>query len=268
MWNARLLRTAGQCVTGGSSSSRSAKIELSEKVLDSADRLRTTLAHEMCHAASWLLDGVRKPPHGPSFQKWGRAFEQRVPGMRVTTCHAYDIFEGKFRYGCETCGSELARHSKSLDVERQCCAICHGRLRFLGTFNKDGTPAKTREPSAFARFVKDHYAAIKREMASAAHKELMAELGRRFREDRVQGTGAELGKRFREEKGGASTPHLEPSFTCIEVDEGGEEADGEGPPCGIMGADSPEAGGGLEGVEGALAGLQIGGRGQGDPGAA
>ena len=34
---------------------RASKIELSSKVLDSADRLRDTLVHEMCHAAAWII---------------------------------------------------------------------------------------------------------------------------------------------------------------------------------------------------------------------
>ena len=34
------------------------------KVLDSRERLEATLAHELCHAAAWLLDRTAKPPHG------------------------------------------------------------------------------------------------------------------------------------------------------------------------------------------------------------
>lgn len=41
-----------------------ARVELSSKVLDSSDRLRRTLVHELCHVAAWLLDHVAKPPHG------------------------------------------------------------------------------------------------------------------------------------------------------------------------------------------------------------
>lgn len=39
-------------------------MELSAKVLDSTDRLERTLAHELCHVASWVFDHVAKPPHG------------------------------------------------------------------------------------------------------------------------------------------------------------------------------------------------------------
>ncbi|NWH79526.1 ACRC protein, partial [Piaya cayana] len=53
LWNKKMRKTAGFCVTGqteGSEAKRYARIELSEKVCDSADRLRDTLIHEVCHA--------------------------------------------------------------------------------------------------------------------------------------------------------------------------------------------------------------------------
>ena len=72
-WNARLTKTAGMCIqrrikitkrqdisyhsqnTPETDVVRASKIELSTKVLDSCDRLRDTLIHEMCHAAAWIL---------------------------------------------------------------------------------------------------------------------------------------------------------------------------------------------------------------------
>ncbi|NXX96674.1 ACRC protein, partial [Centropus bengalensis] len=53
LWNKKMRKTAGYCVTGqtkGPEATRYARIELSEKVCDSADRLRDTLIHELCHA--------------------------------------------------------------------------------------------------------------------------------------------------------------------------------------------------------------------------
>ena len=64
----------------------------------------------------------------------------------------------------------------------QRCGQCHGKLRLLGGFNRDGTPAKTREPSAFARFVKDNFSALRASQPAAAHRDLMVELGRMWRE--------------------------------------------------------------------------------------
>lgn len=62
-WNSRLTRTAGYCrhftkrengMTGYES-----RIELSVKVVDTPCRLRDTLVHELCHAATWVIDNCR-----------------------------------------------------------------------------------------------------------------------------------------------------------------------------------------------------------------
>jgi DNA-directed RNA polymerase subunit RPC12/RpoP len=121
------------------------------------------------------------PPHGAAFQLWARAFERAVPGMSIKTCHTYDVFGGKFRYRCTGCGNEFARHSKSVDVERKCCAACGGRLTFVGTFERDGTPSKPRTANAYAQFVKLHYAALKQAMPGASQADVMAALGQRWR---------------------------------------------------------------------------------------
>jgi len=89
-WNLRLRMTAGRCLMerrreGGSLTAvNSAAIELSAKVLTSRERLSNTLAHEMCHAAAWLLDGECQPPHGAAFKKWANhAMKARLKGWRV-----------------------------------------------------------------------------------------------------------------------------------------------------------------------------------------
>lgn len=126
---------------------REARIELSIKVLDSEDRVRKTLVHEMCHAAHWLMEGVRKPPHGTAFWRWAKVVTQRVPGLKVTRCHSYVIFY-KFRYKCSSCNNTFGRHSKSVNLERQRCGRCKGKLELLGAFNCDGTKiaSKSKPP--------------------------------------------------------------------------------------------------------------------------
>ena len=52
----------------GKQTRREAAIDLSIKVLDNERRLKETLLHELCHAATWIIDGVRKPPHGSDFK--------------------------------------------------------------------------------------------------------------------------------------------------------------------------------------------------------
>ena len=167
----------------GATSTRLARIELSTKVLDRAERLRATLAHEMCHVAAWLVDGVSRPPHGDAFRRWAARVE-RVARIEVNTCHSYDI-AFKYRYACTTpgCGLIYKRHSKSIDVRRPrrmrprtsstslsptgrrlmpghlCsplavrpyqiaasrCGKCRGTLQFQAGARADGTPRQPRK---------------------------------------------------------------------------------------------------------------------------
>lgn len=137
-------KTAGYCVTGQERGGgrRYARIELSEKVCDSAgralfkpdrpnnklsaadmhchlfcivntfsssivvsrpqDRLRDTLIHEMCHAATWLINGVRDG-HGNFWKLYARKSTLAHPELpMVTRCHSYDI-KYKFQYKCTRC---------------------------------------------------------------------------------------------------------------------------------------------------------------------
>ena len=72
VWSKRLTSTAGltKMSVQASTGTKQGEIILSEKVVDNVFRLKTTLLHEMCHAAAWFIDSTRKPPHGPSFWKW------------------------------------------------------------------------------------------------------------------------------------------------------------------------------------------------------
>lgn len=70
------------------------------------------------------------------------------------------------------------RHSNSLDVSTKVCGVCRGRLVSLGRFNTDGTPAAVRAPSAYSRFVKEHFSATKARCGGAGtpHKDVMKAL--------------------------------------------------------------------------------------------
>ena len=84
-----------------------------------------------CHALPCYLQV--KPPHGPAFKFWAGCALRAHPELPVTTCHAYQI-HAPFRWRCAAseCGREYQRHSNSIDVERQACGACRGRLAFLG----------------------------------------------------------------------------------------------------------------------------------------
>uniref|UniRef100_A0A3P8T685 Germ cell nuclear acidic peptidase n=1 Tax=Amphiprion percula TaxID=161767 RepID=A0A3P8T685_AMPPE len=173
-WNKKMRKTAGYCITGQErgGGNRYARIELSEKVCDSADRLRDTLIHEMCHAATWLINGVRDG-HGNFWKLYARKVTLVHPELpMVTRCHSYDI-KYKFQYQCTRCQNTIGRHSKSLDTERFACALCTGRLVLL-------TPSKPRAPTPFASFVKENYGSVRQELAGQSHAEVMRKLSADF----------------------------------------------------------------------------------------
>ncbi|XP_061783648.2 germ cell nuclear acidic protein [Nerophis lumbriciformis] len=173
-WNKKMRKTAGYCVTGQEQrdGNRYARIELSEKVCDSADRLRDTLIHEMCHAATWLINGVRDG-HGGFWKLYARKSILVHPELpMVTRCHSYDI-KYKFMYQCTRCQNKIGRHSKSLDTQRFVCALCTGQLILL-------TPSKPRPPTPFASFVKENYKTVRQEFTGQSHAEVMRKLSADF----------------------------------------------------------------------------------------
>jgi hypothetical protein len=111
-----------------------------------------------------------------------RCSAKRIPGIRVTTRHSYEIHY-KFRYQClnAACARVYGRHSDSIDVSRQVCGVCQSVLERLGRFNADGTPAKRRAASGFSLFVKERFAAAKAALPSAAHQDIMRALSAEFR---------------------------------------------------------------------------------------
>uniref|UniRef100_W5L4R5 Germ cell nuclear acidic peptidase n=1 Tax=Astyanax mexicanus TaxID=7994 RepID=W5L4R5_ASTMX len=178
-WNTKLRKTAGYCITGQErvTSKRYARIELSVKVCDSADRLRDTLVHEMCHAATWLINNVRDG-HGPFWKIYARKATLAHPELpMVTRCHSYDI-NYKYQYQCSRCKNTIGRHSKSLDTERFVCALCTGKLVLL-------TPANSRGPTPFATFVKENYGPVRQELAGQSHAEVMRKLSADFSKTRL-----------------------------------------------------------------------------------
>lgn len=102
VWNKKLTTTAGRFI-GKSSRKIENKsiIQLSDKVLTSADRLRCTLIHEMCHAATWIFN--KEKGHGPVWRAWASRANKAYPELPVINrCHSYDI-EYKYTYKCDMC---------------------------------------------------------------------------------------------------------------------------------------------------------------------
>ncbi|XP_074963035.1 germ cell nuclear acidic protein [Phalacrocorax aristotelis] len=181
IWNKKMRKTAGYCVTGqteGPEAKRYARIELSEKVCDSADRLRDTLVHEACHAATWLINGVRDG-HGRFWRFYANKSAVIHPELPVVTrCHSYEI-NYRFIYECVLCKATTGRHSKSLDTERFVCTFCGGQLVLSQPTRKDGTPARTHL-MPFAKYVKENYGLTKRKQHGLSHAEVMWKLSADF----------------------------------------------------------------------------------------
>ncbi|XP_069749194.1 germ cell nuclear acidic protein [Narcine bancroftii] len=175
-WNKKMRKTAGYCVTGqkrDDALQRYARIELSEKVCDSAERLRDTLIHELCHAATWLINNVRDG-HGPIWKFYAQKSILIHPELPIVKrCHTYEI-NYKYNYQCSRCKTMIGRHSKSLDTQRVVCAICLGPLELLNSM-KYSTPAK-RQLAPFAQFVKENYSSTKKENKGLKHAEVMQKL--------------------------------------------------------------------------------------------
>ncbi|XP_054845299.1 germ cell nuclear acidic protein isoform X2 [Eublepharis macularius] len=181
-WNKKMRKTAGCCITGQlkepGSRQRYARIMLSEKVCDSADRLRDTLIHELCHAAAWLIHGVQDG-HGHFWSLYAKKSASVHPELPVVSrCHNYEI-KYKFSYECSQCQNKIGRHSKSLDTQRFVCALCKGQLVLREPTRKDGTPAKA-PLTPFAKYVKENYASAKQSQQGLSHGAIMRKLSADF----------------------------------------------------------------------------------------
>ena len=190
-WSKRLSSTAGKTILrrgkGSHADIYKADIELSSTILDREARLRSTLLHEMCHAAAWIVDKNDNPPHGPVFQKWARRAQAQT-GVPVTTTHTYKI--AKYAWACQTvgCSVKIERPTKSFKPEGVVCAKCKGT--FIQVDIDTGKPLLAREkrpPSKYNLFVKQHSKAVREalEATSGGRKvsqaDVMTELAQRWK---------------------------------------------------------------------------------------
>ncbi len=195
-WSRKLNTTAGLTrlqkistnMTPGMPLERRATIELSTKVVDDEEKLRTTLLHELVHAAVWIFDGVSKPPHGADFKRWAKMAMCKVPDVVVTTTHNYQI-AFKFNWACTNpkCSFTVGRHSRSVDLNRHRCGKCRSTLIEV---TPDGKAKKQAAPSAYNLFVKQHSKAVRDQLLKRkpgiTQAEVMKELGRQWREQKRQ----------------------------------------------------------------------------------
>ncbi|KAK8854558.1 hypothetical protein IAR55_003297 [Kwoniella newhampshirensis] len=179
-WNNRLLTTAGVArskrVTKNGETKKEHWIELSEKVLTGKEQILNTVAHEMCHLATWVISNEYKNPHGRIFKSWGRKIMRARKDIKVTTKHPY-VIEYKYEWRCsnERCGKIYKRHSKSIDTSKQACGSCKGKL--VPLFQTKQKPA-----SAFQLYLKANMKFAKAAMPGSPHGDVMRALSKRWTE--------------------------------------------------------------------------------------
>ncbi len=193
------------CCNWWAAARRRCIITLAAKVIDSYERLRKTLAHEMCHAAAWLIDGCNRPPHGrivPPVRAAVRAPPARPHHLHVP--HVRHLLPVALPLRAPHCAQEVGRHTDSLDVAVGRCGRCGGRLVRLGKFARDGTPVAVREATGFAAFVQAQQARVRAEHPGTPQRDVMGLLSaewKRHREVEARAV-ADLAVAEREEEAG------------------------------------------------------------------
>ncbi|XP_062514094.1 germ cell nuclear acidic protein-like isoform X2 [Corticium candelabrum] len=174
-WNKRLTNTAGKTISlRASDGRRMAKIELSCKVCDRYDRLRDTLIHEMCHAATWLIDGNRRDQHGPCWQSWTDKAMRAHPELpKIRRCHSYQIHK-KFIY-------KIGRHSKSIKISTAKCPYCGSSIELMPNLRQDGTPAPPRTANKWIQFVNEHKDQVRADNPGMSQTAVLQHLSAQYR---------------------------------------------------------------------------------------
>ncbi|KAJ5004568.1 HMG box-containing protein [Colletotrichum sp. SAR 10_99] len=181
-WSAKLNTTAGRAnwrretvrkVANGIEQSvthrHHASIELAEKVIDDENRLLNVVAHEFCHLANFMVNGITGNPHGKEFKIWAAKCSQTFGdrGIEVTTKHSYEI-DFKYIWECAECGLEYKRHSKSINPERHRCGSCKAQLK-----QTKPVPRAAAKPSEYQQFFKEQMKIVKQEHPKSPQKEVM-----------------------------------------------------------------------------------------------
>ncbi|KAM7207959.1 SprT-like family domain containing protein [Naviculisporaceae sp. PSN 640] len=180
-----------------------ASIDIAEKIIDDEHRLLNTLAHEFCHLANFMINGLTTNPHGKEFKAWAAkcstSFGHR--GIQVTTKHTYEI-DFKYAWECTACGIAYKRHSKSINPGRHRCGACKGELKQTKPVPRGAAAGK--QPSEYQVFMKEQMRLLKEENPKSPQKDIMRLVASRWAErGRTNTTGSR-----------AETP--------IEIDDDGE----------------------------------------------
>ncbi|XP_075716879.1 germ cell nuclear acidic protein-like [Rhinoderma darwinii] len=173
-WSKRLTATSARCCNVREDVDRYSQIEISEKVCDSAERVRDALIHEMCHAACWLINGVQKDGHGQLWMSYAQRVTRVHPELPpVTIYHTYAI-NYKFNYVCALCPNRVGRFT-CLKDERAYCRFCGGRLLLLNTTENEDMPS-TSHHTPYSQTVRENCSAAKKTASGINHQKPMQRL--------------------------------------------------------------------------------------------
>ncbi|KAJ6573992.1 SprT-like family-domain-containing protein, partial [Mycena vulgaris] len=131
IWNNKLLTTAGRAqFHRDRQGNEFAEIHLATKVIDTDERIRNTLSHEMCHLACWMIDKQIKEAHGKLFHKWADRVERKDPDIAISVQHTY-VISYPFEWSCLDCEKIIQRYTNSVDMTKGCPACKTGKLKAL-----------------------------------------------------------------------------------------------------------------------------------------
>lgn len=147
-------------------------IELAEKVIDDEHRLLNVIAHEFCHLANFMINGIKDNPHGKEFKVWAAKCSKVFgsQGINVTTKHTYEI-DFKYVWTCTECGCEYKRHSKSIDPNRHRCGSCKALLEQTKPTPRQASTAG--KLSDYQLFVKEQMKIVRNENPDSQQRDVM-----------------------------------------------------------------------------------------------
>ncbi len=125
-------------VSAGMAYYRTGVIGLSSKILDTEEKVRSTLVHEYAHLLAVDRHGRKAASHGPI---WRQTMIEL--GAEPTVRHRYEVERNqprqKVEYRCVKCGKLIERSRRLPKRRRYVHATCGGNLR-LHAVEKITTP--------------------------------------------------------------------------------------------------------------------------------
>jgi len=115
-------------VSAGMAYYRLGAIGLSSRVLDTEEKMRSTLIHEYAHLLAVHRHGRKAANHGPHWQ-----ITMRELGAEPVVRHRYDVERNKPRqkveYRCQRCGKLIERSRRLPRRRKYVHALCGGSLK-------------------------------------------------------------------------------------------------------------------------------------------